>query len=95
MPKVTISFTLESERDRQILRYLEGLPKGRKSAAIREALDAYLGSAGVTLTDVYRVLMDIERRLAEGIVLTQSDTTPQKFTDEPVDVAANLDALGL
>ena len=53
MTKVTISFTLDSERDRRILHYLEGLPKGEKSGAIREALDARLGGGSVTLGDVF------------------------------------------
>jgi hypothetical protein len=95
MAKVTISFTLDSERDRQILRYLGGLPKGEKSAAIREALTAHLGGGDVTLGDVYQAVKDIERKLAEGIVLTQTGISSQGIADEPVDVAANLDALGL
>ena len=95
MAKVTISFTLDSERDRRILRHLEGLPRGEKSAAIREALTTHLGGGGVTLGDVYRAVKDIERKLAEGIVLTQTGISAQGIADEPVDVAANLDALGL
>jgi hypothetical protein len=95
MTKVTISFTLDSERDRRILRHLEALPRGEKSAAIREALDALLGGGGVTVGDVYRAVKDIERKLAEGVVLTQTGTGSPKIPEEPVDVAANLDALGL
>jgi hypothetical protein len=98
MAKVTISFSLDSERDRQVLRYLEGLPRGEKSAAIREALDAHLGGGGVTLSEVYQAVKDIERKLAEGIVLAQAgvgEAGSQVVGEEPVDVAANLDALGL
>jgi hypothetical protein len=94
MAKVTISFTLDSERDRQILRYLEGLPRGEKSAAIREALDAHLGARG----DVFQAVKVLEHKLDNGTVLTRASTAKsglQTPADEPTDVAANLDALGL
>jgi len=98
MAKVTVSFTLDGERDRRILRYLESLPRGEKSAAIRAALDAHLGGGGVTLGDVYQVVTDIERRLLDGVVLAQGaieEGGRQAPADEPADVAANLDTLGL
>jgi hypothetical protein len=95
MTKVTISFTLDSERDRQILRYLEGLPRGGKSAAIREALAAQLGRGGVTLGDVFQAVKGIEHRLDNGTVLAlawAAGSGSQSSADEPADVAANLDA---
>jgi len=98
MAKVTISFTLDGERDRRILRYLESLPRGEKSAAIRAALDAHLGGGGITLGDVYQAVKDIERRLACGVVLAQGgiqEGDHQVPADEPADVAANLDTLGM
>jgi hypothetical protein len=98
MTKVTISFTLDSERDQRTLHYLQGLPKGEKSGAIREALDAHLGGGGVTLGDVYRAVKDLDRKIGNGFVLVQAGNVgsgPQVATDEPADVAANLDGLGL
>jgi hypothetical protein len=98
MAKVTISFTLDGERDRQILRYLEGLPRGEKSAAIREALAAHLGAGVVTLGDLYQAVKEIEHKLDNGMVFARAKTAASGFqtpADEPADVAANLDALGL
>jgi hypothetical protein len=98
MAKVTISFSLDSERDRRVLRYLEALPRGEKSAAIRAALQAHVDGRGVTLGEVYQAVRDIERKLANGTVLAQAGVrgdSLQTAVDEPLDVAANLDALGL
>jgi hypothetical protein len=96
--KVTISFTLDSERDRRILRYLDDLPRGERSAVIREALGAHLGAGGVTLGDVYQAVKGIQHKLDNGMVLGKPRAAGSGFqthTDEPEDVAANLDALGL
>jgi len=96
--KVTISFTLDSERDRRILHYLEGLPKGEKSGAIREALDARLGGGSVTLGDVFQAVKDLDRKVGNGFLLVQTGDSGGAFqvtADEPADVAANLNALGL
>ena len=98
MARVVMSFTLDSQKDVQILRYLEGLPRGEKSAAIRDALRAHLGSGGVSLGDVYQAVKDLERKLGNGSILAQSGNVgevSQALADEPVDVAASLDALGL
>ena len=98
MARVVMSFTLDSQKDMQILRYLEGLPRGEKSAAIRDALHAHLGSGGVSLGDVYQAVRDLERKLGNGSTLVQSgniEDVSQALADEPADVAASLDALGL
>ena len=97
MTRMTVSFTLDTQEDRRTVRYLEGLPKGEKSKAIRAALDAYLGGAGVTLADVYKAVKDLERKVGSGFVLVQTgnlDTRSQAL-GEPADVAANLDNLGV
>ncbi|MBN1661573.1 MAG: hypothetical protein JXA93_24480 [Anaerolineae bacterium] len=98
MTKVTISFTLDSERDRRILRHLESLPRGEKSAAIRQALDLQMGGGGMTLGDIYQAIKDLERKVANRPVVVQANGADSEFqtpVDEPVDVAANLDSLGL
>jgi hypothetical protein len=98
MAKVVMSFTLDSQNDRQILQYLKALPKGERSQAIRNALDAQIGGERATLGDVYRAVKELERKLASGPVLVQAEcagTNPYESEDEPADVAANLDGLGL
>ena len=91
MAKITVTFSLDSERDKRILRWLEGLPKRKKSEAIREALAAHLGQNGITLQDVYEAVMDLKR---SGLaVASQDDSRPQ--SDVPADVLDNLSNLGL
>ena len=98
MAKVTVTFSLDSERDKRILRWLEGLPKRKKSEAIREALTAHLGHVcrqagqnGITLQDIYEAVMDLKR---SGLaVASQDDSGPQ--SDIPPDVLDNLSKLGL
>ena len=98
MAKVVMSFTLDSQNDRQILQYLKALPKGERSQAIRNALDAQIEGERATLGDVYQAVKDLERKLASGQVSAQAGsigTSPYESEDEPADVAANLDGLGL
>ena len=98
MARVVMSFTLDSQKDVRILRYLEGLPRGEKLAAIRDALHAHLGGGGVTLGDVYQAVKELERTLGSGSVLVQARSVgdvSQTLADEPADVAASLDGLGL
>jgi len=66
MAKVHISFTLDSERDKRLVRWLDGLAKGQKSEAIREALAAHLGQSDVTLRDIYEAIQDLKR---SGVVV--------------------------
>jgi hypothetical protein len=91
MAKITVTFSLDSERDKRILRWLEGLPKRKKSEAIREVLTAHLGQNGITLQDIYEAIMDLKR---SGLaVAPQDDSRPQ--SDVPADVLDNLNKLGL
>lgn len=95
--RATYSFTLDTQKDRHLIRWLEGLPHGEKSAAIREALDAHLGGGGVTLGDVYQVVKTIERQMGQGgyMLVQAGPGVGRQAVDEPPDVAANLDSLGL
>lgn len=91
MAKTVVSFVLDRDQDRDLLRWLDSLPKGSRSEAIREALRSHLGHAGITLGDIYEAIMDLKR---SGLVLpTQSHNVVA--SDEPADVAAALDNLGL
>ena len=89
MAKVVVSFSLDTERDRRVIRWLDS--QSDRSAAIREALDAHLGN-GLTLGDVYQAVRDLERRVGTGVVLERDES---ETVDEPPDIAAALDGLGL
>lgn len=92
MARVTYSFTLDSERDRRLVRWLDG--QGNKSAAIREGLESHLGGAGLTLGDVYRAVKDLERKIGTGaVVATGAGAEPEE--EIPADVLDALDGLGL
>ncbi|KAA3660667.1 MAG: hypothetical protein DWQ04_18800 [Chloroflexi bacterium] len=90
--KTTISFSLDTERDHDILQWLNSLPDGGRSKAIREALRANLGEQEVTLADVYQAIMDLKRG---GLTVSGSSSVDQAVDDEPPDIAHNLDNLGL
>ena len=91
MAKITVTFSLDSERDKRILRWLEGLPKRKKSEAIREALTAHLGQNGITLRDIYKAIQDLKRC---GVAIAPTSDTESQ-SDIPVDVLDNLGKLGL
>lgn len=91
MATVTICFTLDSEKDKRLLRWLDGLPKRGRSEAIREVLAAHLGQNGITLRDIYEAIQELKRF---GVaVVSQDDREPQ--ADIPADVLENLGRLGL
>jgi hypothetical protein len=91
MATVTYSFTLDTERDKRLYRWLEGLSKGEKSRAIREALAAHLGQNGITLRDIYEAIQELKR--CGVAVASKDDREPQ--ADIPADVLENLSKLGL
>jgi hypothetical protein len=95
MAKVTVSFSLDDREDRDIIRYLNSLARGEKSAAIRDALRAKIGGQGVTLADVYQITRAIERKLDNGVTVsgTGSSTASDAPKDEDPELAANLDSL--
>ena len=101
MAKATRAFSLDTETDSDLLAYLDSLPRGSVSAAIRAALRAHLeGSSGVvTLRHIYQAITRIEDRLDAGIVVSgQGDQVEQNTSggDAPGTeaAAANLDAWG-
>jgi hypothetical protein len=89
MARQTITFVLDTARDRDILHWLEG--QENKSAAIREAIRAHLGRSGITLADVYEAIQELKR----GGWVPVSQASAAAASDEPPDVAAALDSLGL
>ncbi|NIV31741.1 MAG: hypothetical protein GWN58_20325 [Anaerolineae bacterium] len=100
MAKVVRSVSFDPDRDRDLIDYLDSLPRGGASAAIRAALRAHLaGSSGVvTLRHVYEAIVRIEERLDTGIVVSgpadQGEQQERKSGDAPgtEQAAANLDA---
>ena len=86
--KVFVTLALNSETDRDILRWLDR--QDNKSAAIRAAIRATITSGGVTIGDVYQAVKALERKVAAGVIVTASD---DNYTDEPPEAAAALDAL--
>ena len=91
--KITVSFTLDSVRDADILRWLRGLPKRRRSGAIREALREHISTGGVSLGDVYQAIRDLEWKLEHATVKVRRGAEERGEWDEPPEAAAALDAL--
>ena len=88
--KVTKTFSLDTDADRDILRWLDA--QGNASAAIREAIRAAQGRGSVTLGDGYQVVKELERRLQAGAVTACVSPSSEEW-DEPPEAAAALDAL--
>lgn len=94
--RLTISFTLDDEHDYKIVQWLRSLPRGEKSKAIRDALDAHL-SGNVTLGDVYQTVKEIERKLQSGAFSAGADLEPDDTDDferENPDIMETLRNLG-
>jgi hypothetical protein len=91
MARQTITFVLDTVRDRDIANWLEG--QQNKSAAIREAIRAHLGRSAITLTDVYEAIQDLKR--CGWVPRAGAQAPAEAANDEPPDVAAALDSLGL
>jgi len=90
MAKQTVTFVVDTERDRDILRWLGS--QDNKSAAIRGAIREHLGRGGITLTDVYEAIQDLKRGGWTSASHAQPDNVED--SDEPPDIAAALDNLG-
>jgi hypothetical protein len=96
--KTTVTFSLDTEQDGDILTYLGGLPKRQKSKTFRDAMRAHIGNAGLTLGDVYQELAEIRRMLRHSAVVAHSADDPGNLkTDDPeiAEVKAILAGLGL
>ncbi len=91
MSKTTRTLSLDTETDKDILRWLNR--QDNRSAAIRVAIRDHIGRNGVTLGDVFRAVKEIERKIQTGGVLTTNDPSLDDDWDEPQEAAAALDAL--
>jgi hypothetical protein len=90
--RVTRTFSLDTETDRDILRWLAA--QDNVSAAIREVIRAHQGHGGVTLGDVYQAVKELECKLQAGVAVGTSLTGGNDW-DEPLEAVAALDSLGL
>jgi hypothetical protein len=93
MAKTVISFTVDSESDRDLVRWLDS--QDNRSAAIRKALRDHIGKRGVTLEDIYEVVKGLEHKLQIGVIVTGASSTQSDDWSEPPEAAAALNALGL
>lgn len=87
MASITISLVLDSERDADLLRWLESEAGSSRSALIRETLRRGLDRSGSTLDEIRQVIREELAGYARG----SSAVTGQ--TSEPSRAAANLDGL--
>jgi len=92
MAKMTVTFSLDTERDKRLYRWLEGLGRGEKSRAIRETLAAHLGQNGITLTDIYEAIQDLKRC---GVAVASQDAGRQDDDPALAEALGNLSKLGL
>lgn len=91
MSRQTVTFVLDTERDRDIVRWLEA--QENKSAAIREAIREHQGRSTVTLADVYEAVLEL--RQGHWVLGPETEVGEPANDEEPPDVAAALDGLGV
>ena len=92
--RINISFYLNNDRDRDLVDWLDSLPERERSMAIRKILRVGLGMSNITHDDLYRAIQDLGRKLQSGAIIpiSNQDDAPM---DEPPDIVATLDKLGL
>ena len=90
MASVTISFTLDNDRDHDLLRWLKSQGSRGRSAAIREMLRQGLAGPGsITVDDIRRAI----RSELAGYMVQVGDSELDLQRPEPSRAAANLDDL--
>jgi hypothetical protein len=95
MPKTTEAFSLDTERDADILDWLES--QDNKSAAIRAAIRASWLSSSITLADILNEIGEVKRMLRAGVTLDNSNDQdePQELTPSQREAQEALDSLGI
>ena len=71
MATISKTFSFDSERDREILRFIDSKPKNKRSEHVRAALRRYVGNQ-VSLGDLYQELAEIKEALQRRAVLQGS-----------------------
>lgn len=92
MAKMTVCFTLDPERDKRIVRWLDGLPKRGKSEAIRDALAVHLGQSEPTHQDILDAIEDLKRC---GVAVASQDSGEHDDDPALAEALENLANLGL
>ena len=96
MATVTVSFSLDTERDVDLVTWLEKHDRRARSAAIREKLRAGIHQSGFSLADVMAELREIKRMLRSGVVAqTVAADTGQDDDPAAAAVQGKLANLGL
>ena len=90
------TFRLDMDRDRSIIRWLDSLPRGKRSATMRDALTAYLVGSGPSHADLLRASQEGKLAVTElagnGTIVATNRVSNDPELD---DVRANLKRLGL
>jgi hypothetical protein len=85
------TFSFDDEKDKDVLDYLDSLAKsGGASKFVRNAIRQAMQDERVTLATILEEIREIKRN---GLVVANGNG--EKVQDEPEDIAASLDALGL
>lgn len=92
MATVTYSFTLNTENDKRLYRWLEGLSKGEKSRAIRDALAAHLGQNDISHRDILDAIQELRRC---GVAVVAQEPTNSQDDPKLAEALENLSKLGL
>ena len=90
----TYSFSVDEKSYPRVMRWLENFGRGERSREICKALDAWVSGQSVTHDDIYQAVLALERRIGSGAILS-SGGNHNEVSDEPEDIAAALDNLGL
>lgn len=87
--KVTVTISLDTRDDKDVLRWLD--QQDNRSAAVRQAIRAYIERGGVSLADVYQAIQELKKR-SFATAPTQGEDSD--WPEEPAEAAAALDRLG-
>ena len=90
MAKVTISLTLDDERDKKILRWLKSQSGRGKSEAMRKAINSYLGQDEITLRDIYDEIQMLKKGGLVAVLHPTQDSAEQQVSPEVLDRLSKL-----
>jgi len=89
MAKVTLAFSVDDDKDADIVQWWEGLERRQHSATMRAAIRAYRNTTGLTLGDLLNEIGEIKRLIRAGVVVqTNGNGGDVAQDDEPLDPLA-------
>ena len=95
MATLTVSFSLDTERDADLAAWLAKHSKRARSAAIRERLRAGIHQNSLSLVDVLAELREIKRLLRSGTLIGNIPTDVERDDPATAAVKGKLANLGL